>query len=143
MIVQWHLRPARWLTHSLAVICFFLACWPSPAGQELGPILRDLPLNRFPESRPASTYGDSYFMPTALGDDYFDGTSSVRRLQRHFAAARRARVKYLPLRIQLERDRAGAGQIQMEILGYPGQPGRAKPDRLDSLRRVHAAMGGS
>src|ERR1051326_8060831 len=112
MIVQWHLRPARWLTHSLAVICFFLACWPSPAGQELGPILRDLPLNRFPESRPASTYGDSYFMPTALGDDYFDGTSSVRRLQRHFAAARRARVKYLPLRIQLERDRAGAGQIQ-------------------------------
>ena len=34
-------------------------------------------------------------MPTAIGDDYFDGTSSPARLRRHFAVARRAGVKYL------------------------------------------------
>lgn len=34
-------------------------------------------------------------MPTAIGDDYFDGTSSMARLRRHFAIARRSGVKYL------------------------------------------------
>ena len=79
----------------LIVVCFLLACRPSPAGQASGQILRDLPLNRFAQSRQASSQDEFYFMPTALGDDYFDGTSSISRLRRHFAAARKAGVKYL------------------------------------------------
>jgi len=34
-------------------------------------------------------------MTTAIGDDYFDGTSSMARLRRHFSAAHRAGVQYL------------------------------------------------
>ena len=34
-------------------------------------------------------------MSTAIGDDYFDGTSSPERLKRHFAVARQAGVQYL------------------------------------------------
>ena len=34
-------------------------------------------------------------MATAIGDDYFDGTSSPARLRRHFAVAHKAGVKYL------------------------------------------------
>ena len=57
---------------------------------------RALPLNRFASSRHAGTDAAGlYYMPTAIGDDYFDGTSSTARLRRHFAVARRAGVKYL------------------------------------------------
>lgn len=80
---------------SLIVIGLLLACWPAPAREDHGQSLRDLPLNRFPQSRETSTHANFYFMPTALGDDYFDGTSPVTRLERHFAAAHRAGVKYL------------------------------------------------
>ena len=57
---------------------------------------RALPLNRFAASRRAGTDAAGfYYMPTAIGDDYFDGTSSIERVRRHFAVARRAGVKYL------------------------------------------------
>ncbi len=57
---------------------------------------RALPLNHFAASRHADTDAAGlYYMPTAIGDDYFDGTSSTARLRRHFAVARRAGVKYL------------------------------------------------
>ena len=36
-----------------------------------------------------------YTMPAALADDYFDGTSPMTRVKRHFMAARRAGVGYL------------------------------------------------
>ena len=57
---------------------------------------RALPLNRFAASRHTGTdAADFYYMPTAIGDDYFDGTSSIERVRRHFSVARRAGVKYL------------------------------------------------
>ena len=57
---------------------------------------RTLPLNRFVESRHAGTDAAGfYYMPTAIGDDYFDGTSPIERVRRHFAVAKRAGVKYL------------------------------------------------
>ena len=52
---------------------------------------RELPLNRF---LPPRSNG-FYYMPTAIGDDYFDGTDPPSRIERHFAIARRAGVKYL------------------------------------------------
>jgi Glycosyl hydrolases family 39 len=57
---------------------------------------RALPLNRFAASRHTGTDAAGfYYMPTAIGDDYFDGTSSIERVRRHFSVARRAGVKYL------------------------------------------------
>jgi glycosyl hydrolase family 39 (putative alpha-L-iduronidase) len=57
---------------------------------------RALPLNRFAASRHAGTDASGfYYMPTAIGDDYFDGTSPIERVRRHFAAAKRAGAKYL------------------------------------------------
>src|ERR1051326_3629561 len=57
---------------------------------------RALPLNRFAASRHAGTDSSGfYYMPTAIGDDYFDGTSPIERVRRHFAVAKRAGVKYL------------------------------------------------
>ena len=48
---------------------------------------RAVPLHAFPEATSA--------VHTAIGDDYFDGTSSPERVRRHFLTARRAGVKYL------------------------------------------------
>src|SRR6185312_9879024 len=57
---------------------------------------RALPLNRFAASRYTGTDAAGfYYMPRAIGDDYFDGTSSIERVRRHFSVARRAGVKYL------------------------------------------------
>ena len=63
-------------------------------GQEVP--TRALPLNHFPVSRDAvkATAG-FYFMPAGVADDYFDGSSPVSRLQRHFRAARRVHARYL------------------------------------------------
>jgi hypothetical protein len=47
---------------------------------------RALPLNRFPYSGPH---------PTAIGDDYFDGTDPRSRIDRHLKTARRLGVRYL------------------------------------------------
>src|SRR5689334_8849262 len=56
---------------------------------------RALPLNRFPSSRATQTDAAGfYFMPTGIGDDYFDGTSDLKRVRRHFKIARKAGVKY-------------------------------------------------
>lgn len=73
-----------------------LTCWPGhPLEQRVQPS-RALPLNHFAASRQSNTdAGGFYRMPTAIGDDYFDGTSSIARLRRHFSVARRAGVKYL------------------------------------------------
>jgi hypothetical protein len=57
---------------------------------------RVLPLNRFPYSRTAGSDAHGfYFMPTAIGDDYFDGTDPPERVERHLRIAKAAGVKYL------------------------------------------------
>lgn len=59
-------------------------------------ILRELPLHHFPASRYTQTDTRGfYFMPTAVEDDYFDGTSPISRVERHFAAARAVGSSYL------------------------------------------------
>src|SRR5690242_6319049 len=59
-------------------------------------LVRELPLNRFAHSREANTDAQGfYFMPTAIGDDYFDGTSPPDRVRRHLQTARRLGAKYL------------------------------------------------
>ncbi len=68
--------------------------WPGvciPAPDEL----RVLPLNRFPDSRHIQAGPNSfYLMPTAVEDDYFDGTSPLSRVQRHFSLAHKAGATY-------------------------------------------------
>jgi hypothetical protein len=50
-----------------------------------GQIIRELPLHVFPHTA----------MATAIGDDYFDGTSPPERVKRHFQVARQLGVQYL------------------------------------------------
>jgi hypothetical protein len=60
------------------------------------PHQRALPLNRFLDSRAAGTDRQGFFyMPTAVGEDYFDGTDRPERVERHLRTARLAGVKYL------------------------------------------------
>ncbi len=57
---------------------------------------RALPLHRFDASRAAQTDAAGfYFMPTGVGDDYFDGTSSRARVRRHLKVARETGARYL------------------------------------------------
>lgn len=57
---------------------------------------RALPLNHFSASRLTQTDSKSfYFMPIAVGDDYFDGTSSPERVERHMRIARQVGARYL------------------------------------------------
>jgi hypothetical protein len=53
---------------------------------------RALPLNRFPDTRPVAGL---YPMPTAIGDDYFDGSDPHSRIDRHMDLARRLGARYL------------------------------------------------
>ena len=53
---------------------------------------RALPLNRFPYSRPSSGL---YTMPTAIGDDYFDGADPRSRIDRHLKIAHPLGARYL------------------------------------------------
>jgi polysaccharide biosynthesis protein PslG len=79
-------------------LCFLLvlSCWPAQPHHQPQEPSRALPLNRFAASRQGNPDPAGFYrMPTAIGDDYFDGTSSMARLRRHFAVARRAGVKYL------------------------------------------------
>ncbi|MCU1306077.1 MAG: hypothetical protein JWN45_772, partial [Acidobacteriaceae bacterium] len=71
-------------------LLFAIALTITPATSVTAPPLskpaesaRALPLNRFPASRLTQTEQGFYFMPTAIGDDYFDGTSDVNRIRRH------------------------------------------------------------
>lgn len=84
------------LRGSALALLLALSCWPAQLSEQANRPIRALPLNRFSASRESATDPMGfYFMPTAIGDDYFDGTSSIARLRRHFAIARRAGVKYL------------------------------------------------
>jgi hypothetical protein len=84
-----------WSTGCL-LFALLLSSHPTQPQAEHPQATRPLPLNRFSASRHANTDAAGfYYMPTAIGDDYFDGTSSTARLRRHFAVARRAGVKYL------------------------------------------------
>src|SRR3954470_14185783 len=57
---------------------------------------RALALNHFPDSRAVGTDGDGfYYMPSAIGEDYFDGTDPPARGERHLRIAKLAGVKYL------------------------------------------------
>ena len=75
------------------VLAVFL--WPA-AGLHTAPqLLRELPLNRFPASRHTETDARGFYsMPTAVEDDYFDGTGPASRVQRHFKTAGRAGSRY-------------------------------------------------
>ncbi len=68
-------------------LALFVLC--GARGQNESGFLRELPLHRFAASRHTQTDARGfYFMPTAVEDDYFDGTSPISRVERHFAAAR-------------------------------------------------------
>jgi hypothetical protein len=57
---------------------------------------RALALNHFPDSRSTGTDSTGfYFMPTAVGEDYFDGTDPPERVERHLRVAKSAGVRYL------------------------------------------------
>ena len=88
-------RRVRTILHTgVFSLCFFLI--PLWSTHVAGEFSRDLPLNRFSASRHTTTDAAGFYrMPTALGDDYFDGTSPVSRLKRHFVVLRKAGVKYL------------------------------------------------
>src|SRR3954469_14874041 len=87
-------RALSWLG---ILVCFTV--WSAttfPRSETRHAVSRVLPLNRFPDSRAAETDSEGfYLMPTALGDDYFDGTDSPARVERHLRTAQRAGVKYL------------------------------------------------
>jgi len=79
--------PARFLL-------FALAC--GLRGETAPPLARALPLNHLPDSRVLNRDAQGFhFMPTAIGDDYFDGTSSLARVRRHLLVARESGAKYL------------------------------------------------
>jgi hypothetical protein len=79
-----------------AGLLLILACASTVRGQTGVSLIRALPLNHFPYSRQygADTRG-YHFTPTAIGDDYFDGTSPPERIRRHLRAARQLGAKYL------------------------------------------------
>ena len=76
----------------VALFCPGLALAPqTQTGQQ-----RALRLNHFPFSRQTQADASGFYsMPTAIGEDYFDGTSPLARVRRHLAVARRAGVKFL------------------------------------------------
>ncbi|HJT87641.1 MAG TPA: cellulase family glycosylhydrolase, partial [Bryobacteraceae bacterium] len=67
------------------------------AGAHTAPeLLRDLPLHHFPASRQTQTDAQGFYsMPTAIGDDYFDGTSPLSRVEHDLETARRGGAAYL------------------------------------------------
>ena len=77
-------------------VCAAAAClWAGKSLETAPPPSRVLPLNRFPASRNRLTdVRGFYLMPTAVEDDYFDGTSPVSRVRRHLELARRAGASY-------------------------------------------------
>src|SRR5213075_1982920 len=80
------------------IFLYFVFCSAglSQSVAEAPPHQRVLPLNRFPDSRAAGTDDQGfYLMPTAIGDDYFDGTDPPERVERHLRTAQLAGVKYL------------------------------------------------
>jgi len=82
------------------VVLVFCGVLSNPANSQsvlgVGLHHRVLPLNRFPNSHAAGTDQQGfYFMPTAVGDDYFDGTDPPERVERHLRIAKSAGVKYL------------------------------------------------
>lgn len=75
-----------------------LAQQPQPDAQTESrySIQRAVPLNRFAASRHSLTgRREFYSMPTGLGDDYFDGTSDLGRVERHLKIARELGARYL------------------------------------------------
>src|SRR4051794_20767037 len=85
--------PARpRLSLALAALCSTFAL----RAQIATSFVREVPLNRFANSRGANTDARGFYsMPTAIGDDYFDGTSPPDRVRRHLRAARRVGARYL------------------------------------------------
>ncbi len=68
---------------------------PQISAQQQTSLQRVLPLNRFQPELSVTDHDAFHVMATAVGDDYFDGTSPPERVRRHFAVAREAGVKYL------------------------------------------------
>jgi hypothetical protein len=78
------------------LLCAFLLSRPLAPFQAGPELERALPLHRFPESRLANPDPAAFYaMPTAVGDDYFDGTDPRERVRRHFEIARAAGARYL------------------------------------------------
>jgi glycosyl hydrolase family 39 (putative alpha-L-iduronidase) len=85
----------RSIFRACCFLVFLLAWQPASSEQNVAAPTRELPLNHFARAGLAPDPSGFSLMATAIGDDYFDGTSPVSRLVRHFKAARRAGVKYL------------------------------------------------
>src|SRR2546421_7758992 len=86
-------RGARAALRRCATLALLLS--PGFAVHTAPQFMRDLPLNRFPASRQAQTDSHGFYrMRTAIEDDYFDGTSPLERVKRHFATARRLGASY-------------------------------------------------
>ncbi len=88
-------RYQRLLRCVLALLIALLV-FPYSAAEQGREFSRVLPLNRFETWRvPGGVESGFHQMATAVGDDYFDGTSPTGRIKRHLAIARRAGAKYL------------------------------------------------
>lgn len=84
------------LPRSVLAVLIALLFWTQGAGEQGREFSRVLLLNRFETGQmPGAEKSGFHLMATAVGDDYFDGTSPASRLKRHFAVVRRAGVRYL------------------------------------------------
>ncbi len=84
------------LQRPVLALLIALLFWPQGAEEQGREFSRVRPLNRFETGQPRGAEKNGFhFMATAIGDDYFDGTSPPSRLKRHLAVVRRAGVKYL------------------------------------------------
>src|SRR3954468_19518958 len=82
----------------LQYLFFLLLVFEPFASAQSAPVasVRELPLNHFAYHIPHPAHPDGWIrMETAVGDDYFDGTSSVQRVRRHLKTARALGVRYL------------------------------------------------
>jgi hypothetical protein len=89
-----HTRKFR---RALSLIAVLLSCCSSAELQRTAANPgRVLPLNHFDQAPTAQSHEAIRGMRIAIGDDYFDGTSSPQRVQRHFQLARRLQSRRVP-----------------------------------------------
>lgn len=86
--------PRRVLS-SVCLVPVLLSALTSLSFSQATEAVRVLPLNRFNVTRLAQEPGGFYHMPAAVADDYFDGTSSLERIRRHFRVARDVGARHL------------------------------------------------
>ena len=96
---------------------------------------RALPLNYFEDSRMLRTDARGFYaMPLAVGDDYFDGTSSPERVRRHLQAARQVGARYLRCSFTWNAIEKAPGQYDWRF--YDRLVDMARQDRIEILPYV-------